>query len=157
MKIHPTAFVHKSSVIEGDVEIGEQSSIWPCAVIRADNCKITIGKCSSVQDNATMHGDPGQDVIIGDYVSIGHNAVVHSATVKDNCIIGMGSILLNGIVVEKNCLIGAGAVVTENKIIPEGSLVLGVPGKVIRQLTKDEIKKLRNNAEMYISLAKERK
>ncbi len=157
MSIHQNVFVHRSAVIEGDVEIGKNSSVWPCAVIRGDNSKIIIGEFSNVQDNATIHGDPGQDVIIGDYVSIGHNTIVHSATIKDNCIIGMGAILLNNCVIEKNCLIGAGAVVTENKIIPEGSLVVGVPGKVIRKLTEEEIKNLRKNAETYISLAKERK
>ena len=115
--------------------------------------RIVIGEGSNVQDNAAIHVSKRAAVKIGNYVSIGHSAIVHGCTVGDNTIIGMGAILLNGAHIGKNCLVAAGALVTEKTRIPAGSLVVGVPGKVVRCLTKAEIKGLKANAKEYLQLA----
>lgn len=148
-------FIHPKAVVVGDVALGRYCSIWPSAVIRGDLNKIVIGQYSNVQDNATIHVDLDCPTTIGSYVTIGHNAVIHGAIIGNNCLIGMGAIVLNGAVIGNNCLIGAGAVVTEGSKIPDNSLVLGLPAKVIRQLTDKEITEIKNNATGYWRLARE--
>jgi len=153
MKIHKSVFVAKGAVIIGDVEIGEKSSIWYNAVIRGDKKPIKIGKFSNVQDNCTIHTEFNR-VKIGDYVTIGHNAVVHGAEIENNCLIGMNSVILDGARIGKNSLIGACCVVTENMIVPECSLVLGIPGRIIRKLEPKEVEFIKKNAIIYTKLAK---
>lgn len=145
-------FIAPGAYVGGDVTLGNQIGIWYNAVVRGDSGSITIGDKSNVQDNCTIHTDPGYNVVIGEKVTIGHNAIVHGCTIGDNTIVGMGSILLNGAVIGKNCIIGAGALVTGKTIIPDNSLAFGNPAKVIRQLTDDEIESNHKNALHYVEL-----
>lgn len=145
-------FIAPGAYVGGDVTLGNQIGIWYNAVVRGDSGSITIGDKSNVQDNCTIHTDPGYNVVIGEKVTIGHNAIVHGCTIGDNTIVGMGSILLNGAVIGKNCIIGAGALVTGKTVIPDNSLAFGNPAKVIRQLTDDEIESNHRNALHYVEL-----
>ena len=145
-------FIAPGAYVGGDVTLGNQIGIWYNAVVRGDSGSITIGDKSNVQDNCTIHTDPGHNVVIGEKVTIGHNAIVHGCTIGDNTIVGMGSILLNGAVIGKNCIIGAGALVTGKTVIPDNSLAFGNPAKVIRQLTEDEIESNHKNALHYVEL-----
>jgi carbonic anhydrase/acetyltransferase-like protein (isoleucine patch superfamily) len=128
--IHPTAFIHPAAFVCGDVTLGPRASVWPGAVIRADSAPITIGEASNVQDGVVIHVDPGLPCTIGARVAIGHRAIVHGATVEDDCLIAMGAIVLNRVVVGRGSLVGAGAVCSEGMVIPPNSLVLGVPGRI---------------------------
>ena len=148
--IDPSVFIAKGAVVIGDVTIEKNCSIWYNATIRCTEAPITIGEGSNVQDNAVIHVSCDCPVTIGSYVTIGHGAIIHGCTIEDNALIGMGAIILNGAKIGKNCIIAAGALVPQNKIIPDNSLVMGSPGKVIRQVTEDEIMKNRQNAEEYI-------
>ena len=145
-------FIAPGAYVGGDVTLGNQIGIWYNAVVRGDSGSITIGDKSNVQDNCTIHTDPGHNVVIGEKVTIGHNAIVHGCTIGDNTIVGMGSILLNGAVIGKNCIIGAGALVTGKTVIPDNSHAFGNPAKVIRQLTDDEIESNHKNALHYVEL-----
>lgn len=138
-KLHPTAWVAPGAFLRGDVTLGEKVSVWYNAVLRADQEKITIGKNSNIQDNAVIHGDHGNDVTVGENVTVGHGAILHGCTVGDNSLVGMGAIVLNGAVIGRNCLIAAGALVTQGTVVPDNSMVMGSPGKVRRALTEDEI------------------
>lgn len=120
----------------GDVKIGKKSSVWYNAVIRGDLAPIKIGSYSNIQDNCVIHVTDKHGVKIGDYVSVGHGAILHGCKIKDNVLIGMNATVLNAAVINENSIVGAGAVVTENKEFPPGSLILGVPAKVVRELTK---------------------
>ncbi|EYE89626.1 hypothetical protein Q428_00960 [Fervidicella metallireducens AeB] len=151
-KIHDKAFVAETSDIIGDVVIEEGASIWYRAVLRGDINKITIGKNSNVQDGVIIHSDMDVETIIGDNVTIGHNAIIHGARISDNCLIGMGAVILNNACIGENCIIGAGAVVTGGKEIPPGSLVLGAPGKVVRPLTDEEVESIKTSAKHYLEL-----
>lgn len=151
-KIHKTCFIAPSAQIIGDVEIGERSSVWMNAVIRGDHEPLRIGKRSNVQDNCTVHASKGIPVKIGDYVTVGHRAIIHSCFIEDCSLIGMGAIVLDRVKVGKHCLIGAGAVVTKD--VPPKSLVLGMPGKVVRKLDSKEIKELKEDAMKYVRLTK---
>lgn len=152
--IDKDAYVAENASLIGDVSIGQGSSIWYNAVLRGDIENITIGKYSNIQDNATLHTGYNIPTKIGDYTVVGHNAIVHGASIGDNCLVGMGAIILNRAKVGDNCIIAAGTLVTENKIIPANSLVIGSPGKVIRQVSEDEIKAVKDNALEYNSLYK---
>lgn len=145
-------FIAPGAYVGGDVTLGNEIGIWYNAVIRGDSGAIEIGSQSNVQDNCTVHTDPGHKVTIGKGVSIGHNAVVHGCTIGDNTVIGMGSIILNGAVVGKNCIIGAGSLVTGKTVIPDNSMAFGNPAKVVRQLTDAEVEANRHNAEHYVDL-----
>ena len=147
------AFVAENASLIGDVTLSEKSSVWFSAVLRGDECSIIVGEGSNIQDNATVHGDFGHDVVIGKNVTVGHNAVVHGCEVGDGTLVGMGAIVLNGAKIGRECIIGAGAVVRENEIIPDRSLVVGVPAKVIREIA-DPSGNLKN-AGTYIALAEE--
>lgn len=153
-KVSPTSFVGEGAIIIGEVTIQENASIWYNAVVRADLAPIFIGEGSNIQDNATVHVEIGKSAIVGKNVTVGHNAIVHACTIEDNVLIGMGAIILNGAHIGRNCLIGAGAIVTENKEIPEGSLVIGTPGKIVRQLTGEEIESIQRSAVHYQDQAK---
>lgn len=154
-KINPEAFIAKSADVMGDITIGEGSSIWFGAVARGDMDYITIGKFTNVQDNATLHVDTDIPLKIGDYVTIGHNAVVHGCEVGNNSLIGMGAVILNNAIIGDNCLIGAGAVVTEGANIPDNSLVIGTPGKAVRMVSEEEIETIKDNAIRYEKLWRE--
>lgn len=152
--IHVDAFVAETASVIGDVTLEEGVSIWYGAVLRGDIENIHIGKYSNIQDNASVHTETNIPAKLGEYTVVGHNAIVHGCTVGDNCLIGMGAIILNNAVIGDNCIIGAGSLVTEGKIIPPNSLVLGSPGKVVRQVTEEEISGIRKNALRYYELWK---
>lgn len=152
--IDKDAFVAETAVVLGDVTMGEGSSIWYNAVARGDIAPITIGKYTNIQDNCTVHNETGIPASLGDYTVVGHNALVHGCTIGNNCLIGMGAIILNKAVIGDNCIIGAGTLVTQGKVIPPNSLVMGTPGKVIREVTEEELEKVRKNAIRYNNLWK---
>jgi carbonic anhydrase/acetyltransferase-like protein (isoleucine patch superfamily) len=149
-KISKKAYIHPTAYVIGDVEIGDLTSVWHYVVIRGDNDSIKIGNESNVQENSTIHTDPGYKVVIGDSVTIGHNAVIHGAMISSNVIIGMGAIILNGARIGEYSIIGAGAVVTQNTEIPPYSIAVGVPAKVIRKVSEEEIRLIKENAEEYL-------
>ena len=155
-KIDKGAFVAETAAVIGDVEIGKDSSIWYGAVIRGDESPIRIGEKTSVQDNCVLHCDDESPMVIGENVTIGHGAIVHGATIGDNVLIGMGAIILNGAKIGDNAVIGAGAVVKENADIPAGSLAVGVPAKVVRMLTEEQLQE-RKALSYYVELAKDYK
>ncbi len=150
--ISEKAYITKTAVIEGDVTVEENVSIWYGAVLRGDLAPIYVGEGSNVQENCTLHVDRNCPVKIGKGVTIGHGAIIHGCTVGDNSLIGMGAIVLNGAVIGKNCIIGAGALVTGGTQIPDNSLVIGSPGKVKREVTEAEIAANKENAEEYVNL-----
>jgi carbonic anhydrase/acetyltransferase-like protein (isoleucine patch superfamily) len=150
--IDPTSFIHETAVVIGDVHLGARSSIWPTAVIRGDTDRIEIGDDSNVQDGAVLHCDEGIPCIVGKRVTIGHRAIVHGALVQDDALIGMGAIVLNKAVIGRGSLIGAGAVVSEGVVIPPDSLVLGVPGKVVKTLTPDQRERLAAGHISYVEM-----
>ncbi|AFY62248.1 gamma carbonic anhydrase family protein [Synechococcus sp. PCC 6312] len=146
-----TAFVADTATVIGQIELDTGSSIWYGAVLRADVERIKIGAHTNVQDGAVLHGDPGQPTILEDYVTVGHRAVVHGAYIERGCLIGIGAIVLNGVRIGAGSIIGAGAVVTQN--IPAGSLVVGVPGKVVRAVSETDQAELITHAQKYEKLA----
>lgn len=152
-KTAPTSFVHQTAVLTGAVTLGDNVSVWPCAVLRGDIAEIVVGDNSNIQDNACVHTNYDCPAIIGRGVTVGHGAIVHGSKIGDNCLIGMNATVLES-EIGPNCLIGAGAVVTAGKNIPAGSLVMGVPAKVIRELTEDEINSMLQNAREYVKLGK---
>ena len=156
-KISETTFIADSADIIGDVEIGDFSSVWFGAVIRGDRNKIKIGDRTSIQDNVVIHADPGNNVDIGDGVSVGHSAVLHGCRIEDNVLIGMNSTILNGVEIGKDSIVGANALVPEGKKFPQNSVIIGVPGKVKRELEEVEIEAISRNAEEYVELTKEYK
>lgn len=155
MKVHESVFIAPGAIVSGDVTIGENASIWYNATVRGDRHPIVIGGGTNVQDNCVIHVGAGYSVHIGENVTIGHGAIVHGCEIGDNSLIGMGAILLNGSVVGKNCIIGAGALITEGKKIPDNSLVIGSPGVVKRQVTREELERNLYNAGLYVAEAKE--
>lgn len=152
-----SANIVKESVILGDVSIGENSTVLFHAVLRGDDDSISVGKCSNIQDNCTVHADRGYPAVIGDCVTVGHNAVVHGCTVGDGSLIGMGAIVLNGAQIGKECLIGAGSVVLEGTVIPDGCLAVGCPAKVKRSLTEEERRKLYDSSWSYVETGRKLK
>ena len=150
--IHPSAFIHDSAVVIGDVHLGARSSVWPTAVLRGDVDRIEVGEDSNVQDGAVLHCEQGIPCIIGKRVTIGHRAIVHGALVQDDVLIGMGAVVLNSVVVGRGSLIGAGAVVAEGTVIPPGSLVLGVPGKVVGTLNPEQRARLAEGHVSYVAM-----
>lgn len=152
-----SANIVKESVILGDVSIGEDSTVLFHAVLRGDDDSIRVGKYSNIQDNCTVHADRGYPAVIGDCVTVGHNAVVHGCTVGDGSLIGMGAIVLNGAQIGKECLIGAGSVVLEGTVIPDGCLAVGCPAKVKRSLTEEERRKLYDSSWSYVETGRKLK
>lgn len=152
MTIDSTAFIHPLAFVCGQVTLGARVSVWPTAVIRGDSAPITIGDDSNVQDGAVLHVDPGVPCSIGPRVAIGHRAIVHGATVDADSLIGMGAVLLNRVHVGEGSIVAAGALCTEGMQIPAGSLVVGVPGRVIRPVTEVERARIRKTVESYLDL-----
>lgn len=151
--IHETVFLADGAVIIGDVAIGSGSSVWYNAVLRGDMEPITIGVGTNIQDLVMIHVDEGYPCVVGDRVGVGHNAILHGCTVEDDCLIGMGSVLLNGVRVGSGSVIGAGSVVPEGVVIPPGSLVMGVPGRVAREVDADLKARIKGNSHHYATMA----
>jgi carbonic anhydrase/acetyltransferase-like protein (isoleucine patch superfamily) len=151
--IKDSVFLASGAQVVGDVEIGENSSIWYNAVLRGDTNPIRIGENTNVQDNAVLHVNRNRGLFIGDNVTIGHGAIVHGCTVGNNVLVGMGSIILDGAEIGDHCIIGAGALVTANKEIPSGSLVYGNPARIIRALTEEEKDSIIISAKNYCEVA----
>ena len=154
-KIDPTAFIHPAAVVLGDVTLGRRVSVWPTAVLRGDSDVIVIGDDSNVQDGSVIHADAGIPTHIGKRVGIGHRAIVHGATIEDDVLIAMGAVVLNGVHVASGSIIAAGAVLPEGKRIPENSLVIGVPGRIVRQTTAEERERIKHTVDAYLGLSEE--
>jgi len=152
IRIHPTAYIAPSARIYGKVSIGAYSSIWDGVVIRGDMAAIEIGEFTSIQENAVIHVDQDIPTSIGNYVTVGHGAIVHGATVRDNCIVAICSVLLNQVSIGDNCIVGAGAIVMERVVIPPNSIVFGAPAKVAKEVTPEIKRAIRKNAEVYVDL-----
>ena len=150
-RVHPSAFIDDSAQVIGDVEIGEDSSVWMCVVIRGDVNRIRIGRRSNVQDGTIVHVmKDTHPTVIGDNVTIGHGAVVHGCTIEDRCLVGMGAILLNGVTVGSGSIVAAGTLLPEGMQVPPRSLVMGSPGKVKRLLTHAEAADIQRYADHYV-------
>ena len=143
-------YIAPGAVVTGDVELHNNVNIWYGAVLRGDSGKIFVGENSNIQDNCVIH----EKTTLGKGCTVGHGAIVHGCTVGDNCLIGMGAIILNGAVIGNNCIVGAGALVTGKMNAPDGSLILGNPATVVKPLTQEQIDGIRADAEHYVNLAK---
>lgn len=144
--------VADGAVLVGDVELGDDSSVFYNAVLRGDLAPIRIGKRTNIQDNVTVHVSTGMGVVVGDEVTVGHNAVLHACIIDDNVMVGMGAIVMDGAHIKKNCIVGAGAIVTQGREFPENSLVLGAPAHVVRELTTEELEGVRGGVERYVEI-----
>lgn len=154
MNIHPSAFIAPNATLTGNISIGADSSIWFGTVIRADRDTVTIGEGTNIQDNSVVHEDPGCPVHLGNHVVVGHRAIIHGCSIGDNSLIGMGAIVMNRARIGRYCIIGAGAVVTEGMEIPDYSLVLGAPAKIIKKVTEAQMEGIRQGAQSYIEMAR---
>ena len=152
-KIDDTVFLADGAHVVRDVVIGEHSSVWYNAVIRGIPPQSTIGRYSNVQDCVVMHASPDFPVIVGDYVTIGHSAIIHGCRIGENSLIGMGSTIMNGAVIGRNCIIGAGSLVTQNTVIPDNSMAFGRPARIIRNVTEDEKARNHASATQYAEMA----
>lgn len=144
-------YLAQTAVVVGDVTLGDHSSVWYHAVLRGDINRIVVGHHTNIQDNAVLHLADDYPCLVGNYVTIGHSAIVHACTIGDECLIGMGAVVLDGAVIGEQCLIGARALVTQRMQIPAGSLVMGSPAKVVRALTPEERSGLKHWAEKYVA------
>lgn len=154
-RISASAYIDPSAQVIGKVEVGDRSSIWPNVTARGDVHTITIGNDSNIQDNSCLHCDaPLYPLVIGDRVTVGHMVMLHGCTIEDDCLIGIGAVVLNGARIGTGSVIAAGAVVPEGAQIPPGSMVMGVPGKVKRALTEEERERFRQNALHYVEAAR---
>lgn len=151
-QIGKNCYIAETASVIGEVILGDNVSIWPGASLRGDMGRIIIGNNSNVQDGSVLHCMPGVPCVIGDYVTIGHLAHVHSATIKDRVIIGSTSVILDQAVVESDVIVGAGSLVTPRKVMPSGSMIMGSPATVKRELTEDEKKHITHNAQEYVDL-----
>ena len=142
-------WVAPTAIVLGQVQLGRQVSVWFGAVVRADNSLIRIGHFSNIQENAVLHTDAGIALQIGDYVTVGHKAMLHGCTIGDNSLIGINAVILNRAVIGKNCIIGANALIPEGKIIPDNSVVMGSPGKVVKTVDEQGEAQLRLSALHY--------
>jgi carbonic anhydrase/acetyltransferase-like protein (isoleucine patch superfamily) len=152
--IHSSVFLARGAVVLGDVSIDEQSSVWFNAVVRGDTEAIRIGRRTNIQDGCILHADPGFPCAVGDEVTVGHGAIVHGATVGNRVLIGMRALVMNGADIGDESVVGVGAIVTEGMKIPPGSVVLGLPGKVVRQVTPEDADRIRHAAEHYVAAAR---
>jgi carbonic anhydrase/acetyltransferase-like protein (isoleucine patch superfamily) len=150
-KLGKDVYIAKTAVVVGDVTLGDGSSIWYNAVLRGDINRIVVGHHSNIQDNSVLHLADDYPCLVGNYVTIGHSAIVHACTIGDECLIGMGAVILDGAVLGEQCLVGAKALVTQHCKIPAGSMVLGAPAKVVRALTPKEREGLKYWAEKYVA------
>jgi len=144
-------WIAPNATVIGSVVLENNASLWFNVVVRGDNDVITIGENSQVQDGSVLHADPDLPLTLGRNVSVGHMAMLHGCIIGDNCLIGIKSVIMNGAVVGRNCLVGANTLIAEGKTIPDGSLVLGSPGKVVRQLSADEITRITRFADHYVA------
>ena len=154
-QVDASAWIAPTATVIGDVRLARNVSIWWQATLRADNDPISVGANTNIQDGSTLHTDEGVPLAIGAGVTVGHMVMLHGCTIGDGCLIGIGAIILNRAVIGRNCLIGAGSVIPEGKEIPERSLVIGTPGRVIRQLTDEDLARIRQSAEHYLAHARE--
>lgn len=155
--IDPSCYVAPEAIVIGDVIIQRESSVWPFAVIRADLSEVRIGEGSSVQEHCQIHGNPGRPTIIGNFVTLGHGAIVHAATIGDHVIVGMNASILDGAKIGSGSIVGANALVREGMVVPDGSLVVGVPAKVVREGDPSLKEDAKRNAEEYVALAQAHK
>jgi carbonic anhydrase/acetyltransferase-like protein (isoleucine patch superfamily) len=155
-RIDDSAYVADSAEIIGDVTLEAQASIWPHVTIRGDNAPIVIGRGSNIQESSVLHVDVGHGLVVGPNVTVGHQAMLHGCTIQEGALVGIQAIVLNDAVVGRNCLIGAGAIVPEGRIIPDNSLVIGV-GKIVRELSPEEIAGMRANNQGYVRRAQQYK
>jgi carbonic anhydrase/acetyltransferase-like protein (isoleucine patch superfamily) len=146
-------YIARGAVVVGDVTLGDAASVWYNAVLRGDINRIVVGKGSNIQDNAVLHLADDFPCLVGQYVTVGHSAIVHACTIGDECLIGMGAVILDGAELGEQCLVGARALITQHSKIPPGSLVLGAPAKVVRLLSPEERSGLRHWAEKYVANA----
>jgi carbonic anhydrase/acetyltransferase-like protein (isoleucine patch superfamily) len=153
-RIADGVFIAWNAEVAGDVRIGERSSVWFGAVLRGDIAGIVVGKETNVQEGSVLHVDSGEPCVVGDRVTVGHMAILHSCTIGDGALIGMGAVILNGASIGEECLVGAGALVTQGKSFPPRSLILGSPAKTVRELRAEELESLRQNAGHYVELAR---
>ena len=144
-------YVADTAVLIGRVRLKREASVWFGAVLRGDNEWIELGERSQIQDNCTLHTDPGFPLVIGNNCVIGHNVILHGCTIGDDCLIGMGAIMLNGSKVGRNCLVGAGSLVTEGKTFPDNSLIVGAPARVIRTVDEKVAAMIRDGADIYVN------
>ena len=147
---HVETLIANNAIVIGDITLKENSSVWFGAVLRGDIENIEVGDGSNIQDNCVLHTDAGFPLTIGKGVTVGHLAMLHGCSIGDDSLVGIGATILNGSKIGKNCIIGANSLIAENKNIPDRSLVIGSPGKVIRQVTNEEIKHIKENAEHYV-------
>lgn len=154
-QIHPEAWVAESADLIGNVELAAQSSVWFNVTIRGDNELIRVGPGSNVQDNSVLHTDAGMPLDIQDNVTVGHQVMLHGCTIGAGSLIGIQAVVLNGARIGRNCLIGAGTLVTEGKEIPDRSMVLGSPGKIVRTLTDKDIEMMQRGVQIYIERARQ--
>ena len=152
--IHPSTWIEDSAQVMGAVSLHANTSVWFNAVIRGDTETITVGEGSNIQDLAVIHADNGLPVVIGKHVTVGHQVMLHGCSIGDESLIGIAAVVLNGARIGKNCVVGAGSVVTEGKEFPDGSMIMGTPAKVVRQLTPEQIEGLRMSAKHYMNNAK---
>ena len=148
-----SAWVADSAQVIGQVTLGEEASIWFGTVVRGDTDSITIGAGSNIQDACVLHADAGQPLVVGERVTVGHHVTLHGCTIGDESLVGIGAVVLNGARIGKNCLVGAGSLVTEGKEFPDGSMIMGSPAKLVRQLTPEQIDSIRQSAQHYINNA----
>ncbi len=153
-QVAASAWVAGSAEVMGNVRLGEDASVWFATVVRGDCESISIGAGSNVQDASVLHADIGQPLVIGERVTVGHQVMLHGCTIGDESLIGIGAVVLNGARIGKNCLVGAGSLVTEGKEFPDGSMILGSPARVVRQLTPEQIEGLRTSARHYMENAR---
>lgn len=148
-----SAWVADNAQVMGNVVMGEDSSVWFGTTVRGDTETITIGRGSNIQDGSVLHADVGMPLTIGDFVTVGHQVMLHGCTVGDESLIGIGAIVLNGAKIGKNCLVGAGSLVTEGKEFPDGSMIMGSPARVVKGLSPEQMEGLRQSAKHYIENA----
>jgi carbonic anhydrase/acetyltransferase-like protein (isoleucine patch superfamily) len=153
-QVAASAWVADSAEVMGNVVLAEDASVWFGTVVRGDCESIHIGAGSNVQDASVLHADVGQPLVVGDLVTVGHKVMLHGCTIGDESLIGIGAVVLNGARIGKNCLVGAGALVTEGKEFPDGSMILGSPARVVRQLSPEQIEGLRRSARHYMENAR---
>lgn len=153
-QVDSTAWIADSAQVMGHVTLGPDASVWFGCVLRGDTESMTIGEGSNIQDLTVMHADHGLPLTIGKHVTVGHKVMLHGCTIGDESLIGIGAIVLNGARIGKNCLVGAGSLVTEGKEFPDGSMIMGTPAKVVRELTPEQIEGLRLSAQHYIDNAR---
>ena len=148
-----SAWVADSAQVMGRVDLAAHTSIWFGVVIRGDTESISIGEGSNIQDGSVMHADHGKPLVVGKHVTVGHMVMLHGCTIGDETLIGIGAVVLNGAKIGKNCLVGAGSLVTEGKEFPDGSMIMGSPAKVVRELSPEQIEGLRQSARHYVENA----